>query len=306
MKNIRSVLLALGAGLGLLAAAPAPAQTVPNGNFETWAIRGGVEAPSSWLTTDDLLGGIFGSGTVTRTTVARSGASAVQLQTQNVLGAAQFPGIIILGNTLAGGSIGVPGGLPFTARPRTLQFYYQLQGAQALSDSAGMVVLLTRRVNGTATLVAGASYFFPGQAASYTLASLPLQYTSGLAPDSVSMIFFSGTANTVTAGTVLRIDDISFTGTVTASRDAALAASLSVVPNPSPDGRYRLLSTEPALLAAPLAVLDATGRVVRRQPAPAPPLPTTARPLDLSDLPGGLYVVQLLVPGGVVTRRLSR
>ena len=81
-------------------------------------------------------------------------------------------------------------------------------------------------------------------------------------------------------------------------------AALTVAPNPSPDGRYQLSSPNAGLLAAPLTVLDATGRVVRREAA-APPA-TSARTLDLSALPGGIYTMQLLMPTGMVTRRLTR
>ena len=56
-------------------------------------------------------------------------------------------------------------------------------------------------------------------------------------------------------------------------------------------------------MAAPLSVLDATGRVVHREAAP--PL-ATARLLDLHDLPPGIYTVQLLTAQGLVVRKLLR
>ncbi|WP_375417697.1 T9SS type A sorting domain-containing protein, partial [uncultured Hymenobacter sp.] len=80
---------------------------------------------------------------------------------------------------------------------------------------------------------------------------------------------------------------------------------ISVWPNPSPDGRYVLGATEPALLAAPLTVLDATGRVVRREDAPGRSAVAT-RALDLSGLPTGIYTMQLATPRGLVTRKLVR
>ncbi|MBJ6111437.1 T9SS type A sorting domain-containing protein [Hymenobacter sp. BT523] len=304
MKTLLLALRAGLAGIGLALATPATAQTVPNGNFSTWATRNGVETPTGWLTTDDLLGGFFSTGAVAKTTTANSAPYAAQLQTVSLPGGASFPGLLILGSTLRT-SAGLPGGVPFTARPRNLQFYYQLQGSQALSDSAAMVVLLTRRLNGTTTVVAGGAYDFRALASSYTLATVPLQYSSGLAPDSVFMVFYSGQARTVTAGSVLRIDDISFSGTATATRDAALAAPLSIAPNPSPDGRYRLSSPDAAVLTAPLSVFDATGRLVRREaPAPRPGAPERA--LDLSELPAGIYSVRLDTPYGLLTRKLVR
>lgn len=304
---MKTLLVALRAGLAsaaLLLAATASAQTIPNGNLDTWATRNGVEAPTNWLTTDDLLGGFLRTGTVVKTTVAREGTYAAQLQTMSLPGIGGVPGILILGNSLRS-SASLPGGLPFTARPGSLRFYYQLQGSQALADSAAMVVVLTRRLNGTTTVVAGGSYDFPALASSYTLVTVPLQYVSGLAPDSVAMVFFSGNSQTVNAGSVLRIDDIAFTGTATATRDAALAASLSIAPNPSPDGRYHLSSPDPTLLAAPLSVLDATGRLVR-QDAPLAQPAGPERTLDLNALPAGIYTVQLHTPRGLLTRKLVR
>ena len=303
MKNLLRSLAATLATTCLLVVPVRAQQAIPNGNFETWTTRNGVEAPASWLTTDDFLGGVFRTGTVTKTTVARGGAFAAQLQTQSVLGIQQFPGLLILGTAIRSGAT-VLGGVPYTSRPGRLQFYYQLSGSQALADSAAMVVVLTRRVNGTATVVAGGSYTFTALAASYTQVSVPLQYASNLAPDSVSLVFYSGDARNVTAGTTLRIDDVAFTGTATATRNAALDAALTVAPNPSPDGRYQLSSPTAGLLAAPLTVLDATGRVVRCEAA-ALPAPTT-RTLDLSALPGGIYTIQLLPPTGLVTRHLTR
>lgn len=302
MKTLLTTLRASLAIVLLLLAGPAPAQTIPNGSLDSWATRNGVESPTGWLTTDDLLGGFLRTGTVVKTTTAHGGTYAAQLQTVSLPGVGGVPGILVLGNAIRGNT-GIPGGVPFTARPRSLQFYYQLQGSRALADSAGMAVILSRRVNGTTTIIAGGSYDFPALASSYTLATVPLQYVSNLTPDSVAMVFVSGNTQTVTAGAVLRIDDITFTGTAAATRDAALAAQLSIVPNPSPDGRYRLSSPDPALLAAPLTVLDATGRIVRRDEQPAPTrLPE--RTLDLSALPAGVYTVQLDTPRGLITQRL--
>ena len=312
MKNFFRSILACVAGSYLLAAAPAQAQTFPNSTLDTWATRKGIEAPTNWQTTDDEIEAAVGmripSGTVTKTTVVHGGTFAAELQTQKLLGQFDVPGQILLGTSLSGGgSADLPGGLPFTARPTALQFYYQLIGPQALADSAIMEVQLTRRVNGKTQVVAAGAYLFKALSASYALVSVPLQYQSTtLVPDSVKLGFSSGSGTSITVGTILRIDDILFTGSITATRDAALAAAISVFPNPSPDGRYQLGSTEPALLAAPITVLDATGRVVRREAAPAQQPPAPTRTLDLSDLPGGIYTVQLLTPHGLVTRKVSR
>ncbi len=305
MKTLYGFLLSAVLGTSLLAPA-AQAQIFSTGTFDAWVTRNNIEKPVDWETIDSELATqipIPLPPTVTKTTVARTGPFAAQLATQNFLGQLSVPGIILLGNTFNSGGGSIPGGLPFTGRPASLQFYYQLSGPQAVADSAYMVVELTRLVNGQVQIVAEGEHIFRALAGSYTLVTVPLQYRSSLAPDSVSMGFSSGVANNVNAGTILRIDDISFTGTATATRNPQLNAALSAAPNPSPDGRYLLQGLAPALLAAPLTVLDATGRVVRREPALA------ARPdraLDLSTLPVGVYTVQLDTADGLVTRKLVR
>ncbi|WP_046245634.1 T9SS type A sorting domain-containing protein [Hymenobacter terrenus] len=314
MKTIFRSLLAVVAGISLLAIAPTQAQTIPNGSFDNWqtrttAVLPGVEAPTNWLTTDDIASSQlsqqlpFSIGTVIKTATARTGPFAAQLQTQN-LGGDSVPGLLLLGNSLKGGA-DIPGGLPFTSRPTSLQFHYQLSGAQAVNDSAGVQVQLTRQVGGNAVVIAEAVYFIPALASTYTLATVPLQYLSTLTPDSVSIGFGSGFANNINSGTVFRIDDVSFTGTVTATRNTEVAAAISVSPNPSPDGRYVLSTSQAGLLAAPLTVLDATGRVVRRETAPNGAALAT-RALDLSSLPLGMYTIQLFTNQGLVTRKLTR
>lgn len=307
----------LAAGLLLTALTTAHAQAVPNGGYETWATRDGVDSPTDWLTTDDVLAELFDqrvpTGTFTKTTDVHGGAYALRLESKNVsigplpLGA--VPGATSLGRKLASNSE-LGGGLPFTGRPAVLQFYYKLTGPQSpvADDGAYAAIELTRTVNGEVETVAYAEHTFTTVTPAYTLHQLTLEYKSSAAPDSIRILFGTGEfdlAGDGTAGTVFQIDDISLTGTATATRDAKLAAAISVSPNPSPDGRYVLGATEPALLAAPLTVLDATGRVVRREAAPSRSAAPT-RTLDLSGLPAGIYTMQLVTPRGLVTRKLAR
>jgi hypothetical protein len=297
-----------------LAAAPVQAQTFPNSNLDTWVMRNNIEAPANWLVTNDILPALLqlpfpiSANNVTKSADARTGPFAAQLQTSTatILGqpAGTVPALMLLGTRVAGGD-DVPGGLPFTARPAQMQFAYKLTGASALTDSAAIGVQLTRTVGGNTDVVAEAAILRLTPTSTYTLQSLPLQYFSSAQPDSVRILIVSGSADRVTLGTTLLINDISFGGIATATRDAALAASISVSPNPSTDGRYTFHAPEPGLLAAPLTVLDATGRVVRREVAPRPSATGAGRTLDLSDLSKGLYTVQLLTNRGMVTKKVS-
>ena len=107
-------------------------QAVANGGFETWADRSGVDAPTGWLTTDDIAFALAGfnisTGTYTKVTDAHSGTYAARLESKSTL-LGVVPGALVLGSKI-GSNLALPGGLPFTARPTTLQFYYKLSGTQ--------------------------------------------------------------------------------------------------------------------------------------------------------------------------------
>jgi len=313
---------ALGLGSGLLAARPAPvqAQAIPNNNFENWARPNGVvEAPATWLTTDLILAffnnipanNYFDTGTVTKTTDAHGGSYAAQLNTLSIptqSGAVLLPGVLVLGtkpgpatNTV----VGLPnGGSPYAARPTQLQFYYKLSGPAADSASALVYLTQTPKAGAPPTIVgAGFSYLQP-TTGGYAVLTLPIQYSSGVTPDSVHVQFSSGDAANITAGTTLRVDDLALSGTALATRaEASLQAQLTVAPNPSPAGRFVISSpAQPALAGAPLMVLDALGRVVVRQAAQA--APTGERTLDLSGLQPGLYLLRLDAKQGTLVRQL--
>ena len=304
-------LLRTGLATSLLVAtlASAQAQTIPNGGFETWALRNSVEAPTGWVTTDDVAAALVGTaftGTYTKVTDAHGGTYAARLESKNTLLGIVVPGAVGIG-TKVGANVALPGGIPFTGRPTMLQFYYKLSGPQpvAASDGAFAQVALTRYVNGATQTLATARQVFTTVTSTYVLAQVPLTYTSSATPDSVHLVLSSGAIITATAGpvagTVFQVDDVSFTGTATATRDAALSAALTVAPNPSPDGRY-LLHAPPTLLAGALAVTDATGRVVRREAALTTSAPTRA--LDLSGLAAGFYTLQLVADQDLVTKKL--
>ena len=301
--------------LGLVAASTflltsAHAQTVANLNLETWATRttavpAGVEAPANWQTFDDVLSAFAGfplpisTTTVTKSTDAHGGSFAARLETKNfALLGSDIPGGMTLGTRVTDfGSL--YSGVPYASRPTQMQFYYKLSGGGAATDNPGVSVSLTRTTNGVSTDVVLVHQTL-APAATYTLATVPLTYTSNATPDSLHIEFYSGSVQTPTAGTVLLVDDISF-ATPTATRAGLLDAPVSVAPNPSTDGRFTLHSPEPELLAAPFTVTDVTGRVVLQS---AKASPASTRTIDLEGRAAGLYTLQLQTERGMVVRKL--
>lgn len=276
------------------------AQQIPNGNLETWTTSAGINHAQNWLTTDDLLtaqlGVPFATGTTSKTTDAHSGSFAAKLETVSGV-----PGFLILGTSVTLRPDDILGGLPFTGRPASMQLHYKLSGTNLANDQPIAGAALTRTTNGQRQTIAEGALYLPA-AATYTPLTIPLRYSSTLAPDSIHIFIASGIANTLTSGTTLYVDDIAL-GTALPTRETLDDARLTLFPNPSADGRFTLdAPAAPALLSAPLTVSDLTGRVVLAQPALEGN--ATRREIDLRGQPVGIYLLRLTSAAGPVVRRL--
>ena len=305
-------LFTFAAGLCCLLGLGVQAQTIPNLDFETWATRNTIEAPTNWQTTDDVVHNLIlaqlglntylNTSTVTKVSSAHGGAYAASLTTRAVTGiSGLLSGILILGTKLGPSTTG---GAAYTARPAQMQFYYRYSGPAA--DSAAAVVALTTTVGGQPQLVGtGNAYLTPTTGTGFVQLNVPISYASSVTPDSVRVLFSSGAADKLTAGTNLVVDDVALTGSALAIRaDAGVQGLLTVAPNPSPGGRFTISSPDkPELAAAPLEVLDALGRSVARQAAQA--APSGPRELDLSSLSTGIYLLRLDSRQGTIVRQLT-
>lgn len=305
---MRHLLRTFSAALALLTIGPAAlAQApVPNGSFENWELRNPErEVPQSWITTEDFLEQEFEAqlraiGFVNKSTTAHQGTFAVELTNIN-LGDAADP--FIVPGLLSNGTVATYG-VPYTSRPSRLEFWYKLTGPQAAADEAVIQAILTRYSEGQTKEIGGIGLLLP-PTETYTLVSEPLEYTpEGMSPDTLLMDATSGNADEIHEGTTLTLDDIRLTGSITATRNPATEAALQIYPNPSATGEFSLASlTNAAASTAPFTVTDVTGRVVLRQDK-APLSASRGRLIDLRQQRGGVYMLQLHTPDGVLTRKL--
>ncbi|MBD2714915.1 T9SS type A sorting domain-containing protein [Microvirga sp. STR05] len=300
MKNL--LLLAVVLCFGGWMVRPAVAQSVPNAGFETWTTQAGTEYPASWLTTDAIYGGQgipISLGTVTKSTESYAGSFAAKMESKTLFGL-PFPAFLILGSRFLTSSTFGVGGIPYTSRPATLQFWYKL--TLAANDSAGVYVALTRGGGQAAQIIGAGATILPARAA-YGQISVPISYALGQAPDSLRLFFLCGTGG-VAASSALWIDEVALTGSVAAVAPAAVAAALSVYPNPSSSGEFFLASlSHPMLATAPCRVYDSMGRLVFQQQA-APLNAASGRTVDLRGLRAGVYLLHLSTPDGLLTRKL--
>ncbi|WP_400194009.1 T9SS type A sorting domain-containing protein [Hymenobacter sp. B81] len=279
-------------------------QQVPNASLDSWQTRNGVEVPTSWTTTDEMLaqGGIpIPLGAVTKTNDVHGGAFAARLETKSFFGF-NLPGFLILGTRIDTANSRL-GGVPYTSRPTKVQFWYKFTGTA--TDSAQAIVALSQGAGAQQQTIGGGAVVLR-PSATYRLAEMPIGYVAPQAPDTLIMYFATGTDFSQPSTGVLQIDDIVMSNApITANREPALTGVLAAYPNPSQDGRFRLRAERDFdVAAAAFTVTDAAGRVVLRQPAISPAAVGDGREIDLHGRPAGVYALQLETPRGTVVRRL--
>ena len=286
--------------------------TLPNASLDTWVSRNGYEAPQEWVTSDDVLAQLGTAGlvrTVAKTTDVRAGAFAALLTPKRV----PFVNLAVPAGLLAGkrfrysatdpANVNNFGGVPYTLRPSSLSFWYKFAGTTA--DKTQVVLALTKgNLSSGGTVVGSGTVTLPAGVTTYTQYTLPITYASAETPDTLRLGFIVGADQMFSSSAAFAVDDISLALT-TATASPAVAAALSVYPNPSTNGLFSLASLQrPGLATAPLSVTDALGKVVVQQGA-APGSAANGRSLDLRGLPAGVYLLRLDTPDGTVVRKLQ-
>ncbi|WP_159452047.1 T9SS type A sorting domain-containing protein [Hymenobacter roseosalivarius] len=313
---MKASLLSLALLGGICWSGAAVAQTtLANGTLETWNRENGPEGPVQWITSDQIAANLFiAVNGVTKSTESRTGAFAARLSFRNVtipiLGTFPVPALLLLGTKVPEISPTNlprtqedivrlrPGGIPFTARPTSLQFWYKYTGVAADAGQAAVVLSKEGQAIGQAGITLN------GGINTYTLINLPITYGSAVMPDTLRIVFTAGTNQTPSTTAALFIDDVTVPLTVTADRNPQLEAALVVYPNPSSNGDFSLASLQkPGVATAPFTISDATGRVVLRQGA-APTSAASGRLISLRGQPAGVYLLRLSTTEGTLTRKL--
>jgi hypothetical protein len=91
--------------------------------------------------------------------------------------------------------------------------------------------------------------------------------------------------------------------TVLSAQRALAGSSLSVVPNPTPDGRISVILTGYSQ-PVELTLFDALGRTVAHKSVATPNPQGTTQPLDLTSVGAGVYVLQVRTAASLETRRV--
>jgi hypothetical protein len=278
----------------ITAALAANAQQITNAGFETWS--GSPLTPNSWGTLDKAiatssLSGLIGpTSFVSQSTSPNSGTYAANLTTKTT-NFGTFPGVLVYGNMVLGGSSGTTPmitGQSYTNTPVSVSYY--VKGTVLAGDSAPTIIMLTHwntSTNKRDTIAEGADFLNSNAVMSsmYMLRTFNLSYKiSGVSPDTMQYIISSSVnTSSPTVGTSITVDDISFSGNYTGISSVHQAQNASLAyPNPAVNQITLTSSNEKAKFAT---VYDLTGRMVGKYE-----LLNKAVAVDLNAFQNGIYI----------------
>jgi hypothetical protein len=180
-------------------------QQISNASFENWQTFQGYQVPDSFYTFDQVL--FLGTATTERTNDAHTGQFAALLRTIAGLATTNFAGLLSYGSFRTIGTTNYFLGWPLSSRPTKMNFWYKFE--RAGNDSAMAFVILSKWNGAYSTIVGTGSLYISSNTPTYTVAEVPISYSSSANPDTIHFSFISSFNESPTAGTLFYIDDIS-------------------------------------------------------------------------------------------------
>jgi len=190
------------------------AQSVPNGNLETWTSS--PYSPDGWTSLEDFIPPITGTGLSYKDSIDKyEGMASIRLQSKYVAFADDtVPGILSVGTGAFGANGPELNGTPFTSSPDTLRFAYKFEPVG--NDTANVKIILHKAGGGEKLNYGQDLQSTNGQ---WLVVTIPLkQYYSDTTgtPDSLLLKFQSsvlgdnGSTNHPRVGSILHVDAVYF------------------------------------------------------------------------------------------------
>ena len=272
---------------------PFEGETFPNGDFEEWTAFGSEE-PQGWFTSN-LFTQLAGGLSVTKTDDSQSGLWAARLESKEVTldvdGAFSF---------LANGPLSENGVQPLveiTEIPAEIGGYYKYSAIEP-ADSAAFYMMMTSQAEDTL----GEFEFLMGPQASYTEFSFdfPVEALSEIWPDDPVKVFIAFSSTKITdptyvplPGSVLHIDDVTFTYLVGVEEVLLDGEVLKAFPNPTSDQVNISWSNSKAIS---YSIFDSSGRLILSELLGNSEQRVV---LNLADFENGVYIFELRTEIGV-------
>lgn len=281
----------------MFAAAISKAQTVPNGNFETWTNPNGYLVPSNWETLNSMTSS---AGVYTATRGGTSSDYYLKLISQNVSGMGVMPGIAVSG-MLNMNNLSAMSGFSFAYRPLAFTGKWQFMGNSA--NDIGYIKVLLTKWNSSMQMrdtVGYVSQNLNGMQMSWANFSFPFTYNNANVPDSCIIILNSSGSNPE-VGSYLYINNLGFSGTTTSVNDIQTTGTFKIFPNPA-NQQIQIDLSGLKSTAQQFEITDLAGRVVVTKESNGSLLQT----ISISQLAAGNYLLRITTPKGIVTEGISK
>jgi len=247
---------------------------IPNFDFENWS-NVVVEDPDDWSTYNSLVAGL-GITSVFKSTDANNGSFSARIETA-VWEGDTLPGILTNGELDYDGP---SSGIPFVAQPAQFSGAYKYMPSG--QDTANIGVVFSN--NG---VIIGGSFIQVGQLTSAWTSFNEIVFLPNQ-PDTMLLLIFSGE----NGGSILYVDDLDLTGGTVGIQELS-ATDIVLFPNPTTDQVTILSSSD--LGSSDITLFDLSGRIVIQRSAM---LNTrSGYDIDLSELPSGTYLLELIKDG---------
>ncbi len=262
---------------------------IPNPGFETWDATGSYNRLVGWDSPDSITSS-FSVYPCSQGTPGAVGASYVKLVSSTVL-TYVAPGLAVSGK-IDFATMTPSSGFAYSLRPANLTGSWQYMASGA--DQGHIVVMLTKWNTTTSSrdTISFTDYSLPGMVMSWATFSIPLTYQNGAFPDSGLVLLSSSGASPV-AGSYLYVDDLAFTGAVTAGvNEMTNQSAISVYPNPA-RAATTLTYNSATGTSIKVSINDMSGRNVATL-TPAVVAGKNKLPIDVSGFPKGMYIVRII------------
>ncbi len=273
------------------------AQSVPNGNFETWSSPNGYVVPNDWETLNDMTSsaGVY--------TAARGGVSSdyyLKLTSQNVPGIGVMPGIAVSG-LLDISNLTALSGFPFAFRPVAFAGKWQYMGNS--SNDIGFINVLLTKWNSMINMrdtIGMAMQDLSGMVMSWSNFSFPFTYNNSDVPDSC-IIILNASGSNPEAGSYLYVDNLNFSGIIAGVENTKITGAFKIFPNPA-NSEIQLDLSELKSTALQFEITNLTGKSILTKQSDG----LLVQTITISELPVGNYFLRITTTKGTVTQIISK
>ncbi|HZK76169.1 MAG TPA: T9SS type A sorting domain-containing protein [Candidatus Kapabacteria bacterium] len=263
---------------------------IPNGDFEQW--NGG--APVGWFVDNEST-----FTPITQTSDAHSGSSAVLGTVINLQGVAELTPLLISGTASVHG-------FSYTDHPNSFTGFYKFNpvGGDSLSITCGF------QKNGNG--IGEASFSTHLSASSYTAFAVPINWSTGDAPDTAIVsisIIVPITTSTANVNSTMGIDDLAFSNQIVSAVTPSESSSFGLEQNyPNP-----LLNTSSTSITysipesgyTTLTIYDMTGRSIAMPVRELESAGIHLVQFDVRTLLVGTYTYRLVSNGHSISRMMQ-